>query len=483
MNNVLTETTYLNFIGGQWHQSASGQTLKTINPSNKETLAEFQRSNAEDVDLAVKAAQEAFDGEWGKTTFTERSKYLFDIQKAIQDNAEQLALVEAMDNGKSINETTAADIPLSADHFEYFGSVARTFQDNHIGLPGADSINISVPLGVVGAIIPWNFPLLMFAWKVAPALAAGNTVVMKVAEQTPLSVLELLKKIQTILPAGVLNVVTGLGEEAGAALASHTGIRKLAFTGSSVVGRMVAIEAAKNGIPCTTELGGKSPVIVLPDADLEKAAQIVVSAATFNQGEVCTCGSRVLVHESIKDELIPLVVKLMNEVKVGDALDTDNTIGAVVSKEQFDKINSYIEYAQNHPDIEVLCGGKADENATGYFIQPTLVLSDNSSKLAQEEIFGPVLTMITYKDEDHALEIANDTSYGLGATIITDSADAIAKFTGRNGIQAGRVWVNTHHLYPAHAPFGGFKDSGIGRETHLSMIAAYTQNKNILIAR
>lgn len=482
MKSAITEKEYGNFIGGKWVKSQSGQTLKSINPATKQIIAEFQRSNADDINVAVKEAQKAFEGPWINTTFTDRAAYLFKIQKIIEENKDQLSLVEALDNGKPLNETTNADIPLAADHFNYFGSVARTFQDNHIDLPGMHSKNTSEPLGVVGMIIPWNFPLLMFAWKVAPALAAGNTIVIKPAEQTSLAALELMKLISDVLPPGVLNVVTGLGHEAGDALASHTDIRKLAFTGSTEIGRLVAVKAAQNSIPCTTELGGKSPLLIFPDADLDEAAKIAVSAATFNQGEVCTCGSRLLVHEDIRDELSSRIVKLMKEIKVGDPLNPETQMGAVASEEQFNKIHGFIKHAKENPELEILCGLE-EVSQDGYFIRPMLVLTDNKSMLAKEEIFGPVLSLITFKDEAEAIEIANDTMYGLGGGLITKDEARIERITGKHGIKAGRIWVNMYHAYPAHAPFGGYKESGIGRETHLGMISAYTQNKNVLIQR
>lgn len=482
MENPLSQKEYGNFIGGEFIPSKSGQTFDVINPATKQVIAKVQRSQAEDIDVAVETAQKAFLGPWGDLTPTERAGYLFKIQKVIEDNAEKLALIESMDNGKTLAETSGADIPLSADHFRYFAAVALTHEDTHVDLPGQHSKITSEALGAVGMIIPWNFPLLMFAWKAAPALAAGNTMVVKIAEQTPLSVLELMSMIQDILPAGVLNIVTGLGEEAGAALASHTGIRKLAFTGSTAVGRLVAVQAAKNGIPCTTELGGKSPVVVMPDADLDEAAKIVVLASTFNQGEVCTCGSRVLVHESIRDQLIPKVVELMKAIVVGNPLDPNSTIGAVASEEQFNKITSYIEHAKSNPEMEILCGLE-DVSDEGYFIRPMLVLTSNDSKLAQEEIFGPVLSMITFKDEAEAIQIANDTTYGLGATVISNDLNVVDRMTSKHGIQAGRIWVNQHHTYPSHAPFGGYKDSGIGRETHKMIYDSYTQSKNVLMAR
>ncbi|MEY8198331.1 MAG: aldehyde dehydrogenase family protein [Colwellia sp.] len=480
--DVLSEKIYKHFINGEWVESNSGELLQSINPANKQHLADFQRGNKDDIDRAVDAAQKAFDGPWLDTTFTDRAQYLFEIEKIIKENHKMLATIETLDNGKPFSETDNADIALVADHFQYFGSACRTFQETHIDLPGQHALNKSVPLGVVGMIIPWNFPLLMFAWKIAPALAAGNTIVIKPAEQTSLTALELMKKIAGVLPAGVLNIVTGVGSEAGDALASHKAIRKLAFTGSTAIGHMVALKAAQNGIPCTTELGGKSPVIVFPDADLDAAAAGAVSAITFNQGEVCSAGSRVLVEESIAEEFQQRMVEIMKNIKVGNPFDAENTMGAVVSKEQFDKIQKYISYANDTAELEVLCGNEP-VSSEGFFVRPMLVLSNNDSKLAKEEIFGPVLSMITFKDEEEALAIANDTSYGLGAGLWTKDESLIARMTGKRGIQAGRIWVNQHHTYSAHTQFGGFKDSGIGRETSLEMLSAYTQNISVCIKR
>jgi aldehyde dehydrogenase len=478
------DTEYNNYIGGQFVPAKSGLVIESINPSNKQVLATIPRSGAEDVNAAVSAAKIASKGEWLDTTYTERAEYLFKIQQAILDNADRLAMLEALDNGKPLSETTGADIPLCAKHFSYFAAVGLTHQDTHIDLPGQNSKNTAEPLGVVAMITPWNFPLLMFSWKIAPALITGNTIVIKPAEQTSLSALELMKIINGILPAGVLNVVTGLGSEAGAALATNKDIRKLAFTGSTVTGNIVTVEAAKNNIPCTTELGGKSPVFVFEDANLDEAAAGIVSAFTFNQGEVCTAGTRAFIQESIRDEMLELILEKAKAIKVGNPLDPQNTMGAIVSEAQFNKVQSYINYAAEDQNMEILCGPSEEVSSEGYFIRPTVVLTDNKSKLSTEEIFGPVLSLMTFKGEDDAIEMANDSLYSLGAGLWTNDFARVERMTGKRGICAGRIWHNQHHTYDAHSPFGGHTPgSGNGRETHMMMCAPYTKNKNVCSKR
>jgi len=479
---------YGNFIGGDWVAPAQGQYFDNLSPVNGQNFCEIPRSSAEDIELALDAAHLA-KGAWGKKSVTERSNILLKIADRMEANLEKLAVAETWDNGKAVRETLAADVPLAIDHFRYFAGCIRA-QEGSIGEIDENTVayHFHEPLGVVGQIIPWNFPLLMACWKLAPALAAGNCVVMKPAEQTPVSILVLMEVIADLLPAGVINVVNGYGKEAGQALATSTRIAKIAFTGSTPVGSHILKCAADNIIPSTVELGGKSPnvffadVMDQEDAFVSKAVEGAV-LAFFNQGEVCTCPSRLLVQESMYEAFIAKVLERASQIKRGNPLDTETMVGAQASKQQFDKIMDYVEIGKNE-GAEVLIGGKVEslegEFGTGYYIQPTVMKGDNKMRIFQEEIFGPVISVTTFKDEAEALEIANDTEFGLGAGVWTRDMN-LAYRMGR-GIQAGRVWTNCYHHYPAHAAFGGYKKSGIGRETHKMMLDHYQQTKNMLVS-
>ncbi|WP_295476533.1 aldehyde dehydrogenase family protein [uncultured Pseudomonas sp.] len=479
---------YGNYIGGEFVPPVKGQYFTTTSPVNGKPIAEFPRSTAEDVDKALDAAHAAAEA-WGKTSAQARALVLLKIADRIEANLETLALTETWDNGKAIRETLNADIPLAADHFRYFAGALRAQEGSAAEIDaGTVAYHIHEPLGVVGQIIPWNFPILMAAWKLAPALAAGNAIVLKPAEQTPLGITVLVELIGDLLPPGVLNIVQGFGREAGEALASSKRIAKIAFTGSTPVGSHIMKLAAENIIPSTVELGGKSPNIFFEDimnaepAFIEKAAEGLV-LAFFNQGEVCTCPSRALVQESIYPQFMQAVMKKIQQIKRGDPLDTDTMVGAQASQQQFDKILSYLDIAQEE-GAELLTGGKVEalqgDLATGYYIQPTLLKGHNKMRVFQEEIFGPVVSITTFKDEAEALAIANDTEFGLGAGVWTRDINRAWRM-GR-GIKAGRVWTNCYHLYPAHAAFGGYKKSGVGRETHKMMLDHYQQTKNLLVS-
>jgi len=479
---------YGNFINGQFVEPVGGQYFTNLSPVNGQPIAEFPRSDAADIETALDAAHAAADA-WGKTSVQARSLILLQIADRIEQNLEMLAITETWDNGKAVRETLNADIPLAADHFRYFAGCIRAQEgtaaeiDEHTA-----AYHFHEPLGVVGQIIPWNFPILMAAWKLAPALAAGNCVVLKPAEQTPLGINVLLECIGDLLPPGVLNVVHGFGREAGEALASSKRIAKIAFTGSTPVGSHIMKRAAESIIPSTVELGGKSPNIYFEDimqaepAFIEKAAEGLV-LGFFNQGEVCTCPSRALVQESIYAPFMEAVMKKVAQIKRGDPLDTDTMVGAQASQQQFDKIMSYLDIAREE-GAEVLTGGAAEKLegslATGYYIQPTLLKGTNQMRVFQEEIFGPVIGVTTFKDEAEALAIANDTEYGLGAGVWTRDINRAYRM-GR-AIKAGRVWTNCYHLYPAHAAFGGYKKSGVGRETHKMILDHYQQTKNLLVS-
>jgi aldehyde dehydrogenase len=479
---------YGNFINGEWVAPVNGQYFTNTTPITGESVCEIPRSDAADIDLALDAAHAA-QMTWGKTSPIERQNVLLKCAELIDANLERLAVSETWDNGKAVRETLAADVPLMADHFRYFAGCIRA-QEGSIGEIDETTVayHFHEPLGVVGQIIPWNFPLLMAAWKIAPALAAGNTIVLKPAEQTPVSILILMECIGDLLPAGTLNIVNGFGAEAGQALASSTRIAKIAFTGSTPVGSHIMKCAAENIIPSTTELGGKSPnvffkdVLAQEDEFVSKAIEGAV-LAYFNQGEVCTCPSRILVQEDIADEFIAKVIERAKLIKRGNPLDTETMVGAQASQEQFDKILGYMDIGREE-GAEILMGGgieKLDgEFGTGYYIQPTLIKGTNDMRVFQEEIFGPVVAITTFKDEAEALEIANDTEFGLGAGVWTRDTN-LAYRMGR-GIQAGRVWMNCYHLYPAHAAFGGYKKSGVGRETHKMILEHYQQTKNMLVS-
>ncbi|HEY5774474.1 MAG TPA: aldehyde dehydrogenase family protein [Xanthomonadales bacterium] len=478
---------YENYIGGQWLAPVDGEYFDNSSPVDGSHIARVPKSNSKDIDLAVKAAGQAADA-WGKTSATERSNIMFKIAERIESNIERLALVESWDNGKAIRETMAADIPLAVDHFRYFGSVIRAEAGQVADLDaGTVSMEVHEPLGVVGQIIPWNFPILMATWKLAPALSAGNCVVLKPAEQTPVSVLFLVELIADLLPPGVLNVVNGFGPEAGKPLATHPDIKKVAFTGETTTGRLIMQYASENIIPVTLELGGKSPniffesVMAEDDNFLDKAIEGLVLFA-FNQGEVCTCPSRALIQESIYDEFMERCLKRVAAIKMGDTLDLSTQMGAQASNDQYEKILNYINVGKQE-GAEVLIGGAAYENEVypnGFYIQPTIFKGHNKMRIFQEEIFGPVLCVTTFKDEAEAMEIANDTLYGLGAGVWTRDVHQMQTFA--RGIQAGRIWCNCYHAYPAGASFGGYKKSGIGRENHKMMLSHYRHTKNVLMS-
>lgn len=478
---------YDNFIGGKWVAPVDGQYFEALSPVDGQVFTKVARGKAADIELALDAAWSAMPL-WTKTSVTERSNMLLKIADIMEQNLARLAQVETWDNGKPIRETTHADMPLAIDHFRYFAGVIRADEGSAAELDkNTLSLIIHEPLGVVGQIIPWNFPLLMAAWKIAPALAAGNCIVLKPAEQTPVGIMVLLEMIQDVLPAGVLNVVNGFGAEAGAALASSDRIHKIAFTGSTLTGQKIMEAAAKNIIPLTLELGGKSPNIFFADVmdhDDDFFDKCLEGAALFalNQGEVCTCPSRILVHESIFDAFIKRLIERVKAVKMGHPLDPETMMGAQASEQQFDKILNYIKLGQEE-GAEVLTGGSTCFNeglAGGYYIQPTLLKGNNKMRIFQEEIFGPVLAVTTFATDEEAIAIANDTEYGLGAGVWT--RDMHRAYQVAREVQAGRIWVNSYHLYPAHAPFGGYKKSGIGRETHKMMLNHYRQSKNMLIS-
>ncbi|MCG9738857.1 aldehyde dehydrogenase [Shewanella insulae] len=479
---------YDNFIGGQWVAPVGGEYFDNRSPVDGQVFCQVARSDERDIELALDAAHAAKDA-WGKTSVTERSNLLLKIADRVEQNLEFLAVAETWENGKAVRETLNADLPLFVDHFRYFAGCIRAQEGSAADIDSNTvSYHFPEPLGVVGQIIPWNFPLLMAAWKIAPALAAGNCIVLKPAEQTPVSILVMVELIQDLLPAGVLNIVNGFGIEAGQALAVSKRIAKLAFTGSTQIGHHILKCAAESLIPSTVELGGKSPNIYFADVMeqedeyLDKAVEGML-LAFFNQGEVCTCPSRVLIAESIYDKFIDKVIARAKTIKQGNPLDTDTQVGAQASQEQFDKILSYLEIGRNE-GAEVLIGGTScqlsGDQSSGFYIEPTILKGHNKMRVFQEEIFGPVISVTTFKDEAEALAIANDTEYGLGAGVWTRDMNR-AQRMGR-GIQAGRVWINCYHAYPAHAAFGGYKKSGIGRETHKMMLSHYQNTKNLLVS-
>ncbi len=464
-----------------------GEYLDNITPVTGEVFCQVARGKEADINLAIDAAEKAFKT-WGKTSPAERSLVLLRIADRIEENLEKIAVAETWENGKAVRETLAADIPLAVDHFRYFAGAIRA-QEGGISQLDEDTVayHFHEPLGVVGQIIPWNFPLLMAAWKLAPALATGNCIVLKPAEQTPASIFLLLDLIGDILPAGVLNVVNGLGDEAGAALSGSDRIAKIAFTGSTPVGKIINKTAADKVIPVTLELGGKSPSIFFPDimdeddSYLEKCVEGFVMFA-LNQGEVCTCPSRALVHEDIADKFLELAIERVKKIKIGHPLDTETMMGAQASQEQMDKITEYLKIGPDE-GAETLIGGNVnqlDGLENGYYIEPTVFKGTNDMRIFQEEIFGPVLSVATFKDFDEAIQIANDTNFGLGSGVWSRSQN-ICYRAGR-AIQAGRVWINQYHNYPAHAAFGGYKESGLGRENHLMMLDHYQETKNMLVS-
>ncbi|MDE2436807.1 MAG: aldehyde dehydrogenase family protein [Sphingomonadales bacterium] len=480
--------TYDNFIGGKWTAPRAGRYFDNVSPITGKAVCQVARSDGDDIELALDAAHAAKDT-WGKMSAADRSLILIRIADVMEANLELLATAETWDNGKPIRETLAADIPLAIDHFRYFAGCVRA-QEGSISQIDEDTVgyHFHEPLGVVGQIIPWNFPILMAAWKVAPAIAAGNCVVLKPAEQTPASIMVLMGLIGDLLPPGVLNVVNGFGLEAGKPLASSKRIAKIAFTGETSTGKLIASYASENLIPVTLELGGKSPNIFFADvADhdddfFDKAIEGFVMFA-LNQGEVCTCPSRALIQESIYDRFMDKALKRVAAIRQGNPLDPTTMIGAQASQEQQDKILKYLQIGRDE-GAEVLIGGEAaaqdGDLSGGFYIKPTVFKGHNKMRIFQEEIFGPVVSTTTFKDADEALSIANDTLFGLGAGVWSRDANTCYRF-GR-AIEAGRVWTNCYHAYPAHAAFGGYKQSGIGRETHKMMLEHYQQTKNLLVS-
>ncbi|MEC0226747.1 aldehyde dehydrogenase [Paenibacillus alba] len=487
-SKVTFKKRYENFIGGQWVAPVKGEYFENPSPVNNRIFCEVPRSTSEDIELALDAAHAAKDA-WGRTSVAERAVILNKIADRMEANLEMLAVAETWDNGKPVRETLAADLPLAIDHFRYFAGSIRAQEgslsqlDDHMV-----AYHFHEPLGVVGQIIPWNFPLLMATWKLAPALAAGNAIVLKPAEQTPASILVLMELIQDLLPPGVLNIVNGFGLEAGKPLASSARISKIAFTGETTTGRLIMQYASQNLIPVTLELGGKSPniffedVVARDDAFYNKALEGFAMFA-LNQGEVCTSPSRALIQESIYDQFMERALKRVAAIKQGNPLDTETMIGAQASTEQVEKIMSYIDIG-GQEGAECLIGGKRatveGDLSEGYYIQPTVLKGHNKMRIFQEEIFGPVLSVTTFKDQEEALALANDTLYGLGSGVWTRDMNTAYRM-GR-GIQAGRVWTNCYHAYPAHAAFGGYKTSGIGRENHKMMLSHYQQTKNLLVS-
>ncbi|MFS8978906.1 aldehyde dehydrogenase family protein [Cupriavidus necator] len=482
-SSYVPDRSYGLFIDNQWVEGESGETIESINPANGEFLTRIPNASAEDVDRAVKAATRAFRT-WRTTTAIERSNALLKIADLLEADAERFATLETLDVGKPIRESRAIDVPLAIDHFRYFAGVIRSHSDEAVMLDEKTlSIVLSEPLGVVGQVIPWNFPLLMAAWKIAPAIAMGNTVVIKPSEMTPVTILELAKIFAQVLPPGVVNIVTGTGVSAGQPLLDHPGIRKLAFTGSTKIGEVVAAAAAKKIIPATLELGGKSANIVFPDANWDKAVEGAALAILWNQGQVCESGARLFVHESIYERFLGELKEKFQAVRVGDPLSSETQMGAQVSKTQMERILGYIDIAQTEGARVLTGGGRlvGGDYDAGYFIEPTILVDvRNDMRVAYEEIFGPVLCVIPFKDEAEVIAMANDSEYGLAGGIWTQDINRALRVA--RAVETGRMWVNTYHDIPAHAPFGGYKKSGLGRETHKSMLEAYSQKKNILVS-
>ena len=482
------DSRYQNFIGGEWAEPRSGAYFENPSPVNGQTFCEIPRSGADDVELALDAAHKAAPA-WGRTAAAERAAVLSKIADRMEENLHKLAVIETWDNGKPVRETLAADLPLAIDHFRYFAGCIRA-QEGSVAELDHDTVayHFPEPLGVIGQIIPWNFPILMAAWKVAPALAAGNAIVLKPAEQTPVGILELMKLVGDLLPAGVLNVVNGFGAEAGKPLASSPRVAKVAFTGETTTGRLIMQYASENLVPVTLELGGKSPNVFFKDVldkDDDFRQKVLEGFAMFalNQGEVCTCPSRALIAKEIYGTFLEQAVDRVQKIKLGDPLDDETMLGAQASTDQLEKILAYIDIGKQE-GAEVLTGGKRAEVSGsmkgGYYVEPTILAGHNKMRVFQEEIFGPVVSVASFEGFDDAIEIANDTLYGLGAGVWARDTN-IAYRAGR-AIHAGRVWTNCYHLYPAHAAFGGYKQSGIGRETHKMMLSHYQQTKNLLVS-
>ena len=481
--SVTTAQEYQHFINGSWQKSASGKTLDVLNPAKGELLARVQAGDARDVDIAVKAAQTAF-ASWGKTSAMERQGVLLEIANRIQKRARDYAELETLNVGKPIRESANIDIPYAIDHFRYFAGVLRNIQGITQPVdPTMMHFTLREPLGVVGLILPWNFPLLMVSWKLAPALAAGNTVVLKPAEQTPLTALELANDLRDLLPPGVFNVLTGYGPDVGAPLASHPGVRKLAFTGETTTGRLILQYASENIVPATMELGGKSPHIIFPDADVERAIEGVMIGVFLNQGEVCTAGSRLFVHDAIYDSFVEKLVAKVKGLKIGDPMKEDTQLGAIVSREQMEKVLSYIEIGKKE-GATVLCGGNRPADpalSKGFFVNPTIFGNvKNTMRIAQEEIFGPVVCVLRWREYDAMIAEANDIAYGLAAGLWTENLPLAVKTA--KALQAGTVWINAYNALYAGAPFGGYKKSGFGRECSFDTLLHYTQTKSVFVS-
>ncbi|HOP05660.1 MAG TPA: aldehyde dehydrogenase family protein [candidate division Zixibacteria bacterium] len=475
------DSNYKLLIDGKWKDAKSGATFTSRNPANGEVLATCANADREDVDAAVSAAWRAYD-QWKQTSPTERAMYLNKIADAIEAKTEHFAMVETLDNGKPIRETSGIDIPLSVDHFRYFAAAIRT-EEGTVSRIDKDTLSLIMrePIGVVGQIIPWNFPFLMAAWKLSPAIAAGDCVVIKPSSDTSLSLLELGKVLTEILPPGVVNIVTGKGSTTGNYILQHEGFRKLAFTGSTEIGYTIADAAAKRLIPSTLELGGKSANIIFPDAPWDKMLEGINIGILFNQGQVCCAGSRIFVHRSIYDRFVSEIKPAFEKVKVNLPWLKDTQMGTLVNEHQLETVTSYIDIGRK--EGEVLVGGNRimdGELAKGFFVQPTLIACDNKARVAQEEIFGPVGVVIPFSEVDEVIAMANDNEYGLGGAVWTRDLNVALKVA--MGVETGRMWVNTYNQLPAHAPFGGYKKSGIGRENHKMMLEHYTQCKNIFIS-
>ncbi|OAT34808.1 aldehyde dehydrogenase family protein [Proteus myxofaciens] len=474
---------YKMLIGGEWVSSLSQKTTQTFNPATGQLLSEYALGDAKDVDRAVSAARKAF-ATWSKTSPAERQTFLLKIADRLEEEQERLAWIESLDNGKPLNESKNIDLPACIDHFRYFAGVIRSHTDESAILDeNTISLVIREPIGVVGQVIPWNFPLLMAAWKLAPAIAAGDTVVINPATLTSLSLLELGRILNEILPAGVINIVTGRGSVAGQAILEHKDIDKLAFTGSTSIGYTVAEAAAKKMVPATLELGGKSANIVFPDANMKKAVKYAALAILMNQGQACESGSRLFLHKDIHDDFLKELKTEFENIRVGDPLDPNTQMGTQVSQDQMDTILGYIDIAKKE-GATILTGGEritGDGFDEGFFIRPTIITNvNNQMRVAREEIFGPVLCVIPFDNEQNVIDMANDSDYGLGGAVWTQDINRALRVA--RAVETGRMWVNTYHELPAHAPFGGYKKSGLGRETHKMMLDAYTQVKNIFIS-